>query len=208
MGDCPLRRRIELPAAWAVTMERIRSSLPSAYLAGGAIRDFDNQRPVKDLDVFFTEGKHTYSTAHLEDSLAKLGYFYKSECPGQYMDGAANEIEGTSTYVSTEGQPELNLIQLAPDFNPASIIERVDFGLCQIGYDRMKVVERTLAYDFDRTNQCLTLTRAESVDGVARSLKRYHRLSQKYVGWQLRVPNEFTPLVNAALAAGAISETF
>jgi tRNA nucleotidyltransferase/poly(A) polymerase len=56
VGDTPLNRRIELPRAWELVLERIRSVLPSAYLAGGAIRDFDNARAVKDFDVFFTEG--------------------------------------------------------------------------------------------------------------------------------------------------------
>jgi hypothetical protein len=195
-------------------MERVRSVLPSAYLAGGAIRDFDNQRQVKDLDVFFTETGDQFAFSALEDSLAKLGYFYRTQCNGQYMDGAANEVEGTTTYLSTEGQPELNLIQLAPDFNSAGIIERVDFGLCQIGADCLGVTY-TPAYEFDRTNQVLTLTRAESVDGVRRSLKRYVRLSQKYVGWELRVPEEFKALVAAAEDAEnattfevALKETF
>jgi hypothetical protein len=190
-----MTRFIELPEAWVVTMERVRSVLPSAYLAGGAIRDFDNQRPVKDLDVFFTEA--AWPLTWLEDQLAKLGYFYKSQCPGQYLDGAANEVYGTTVYQNTEGQPELNLIQLEPGFNSASIIERVDFGLCQIGAD-MLGVEYTPAYEYDRTNHVLTLTRAESVDGVWRSLMRYERLSQKYQGWALNVPEEFKALVEAA----------
>lgn len=193
-------------------MERVRSSLPSAYLAGGAIRDYDNQRPVKDLDVFFTEVN--FDRRALEDSLVNLGYFYKNHCPGAYMD-AAREVDGSTNYVSTEGQPELNLIQLTPDFNPASIIERVDFGLCQIGADALGV-DYTPAYEFDRTNQVLTLTRGESVDGVRRSLKRYERLSQKYQGWALNVPEEFKHLVEAAedadnagtLASLGIAETF
>jgi hypothetical protein len=193
MGDSPLTKRtIELPEAWNATLRVLRASLPSAYLAGGAIRDFDNQRPVKDLDVFFTE--QAWSIGGLDDALAKLGYFYKSQCPGQYLDGAANEVHGTTVYQSTEGQPELNLIQLEPGFNSASIIERVDFGLCQIGADLMGV-EYTPAYEYDRTNHVLTLTRAESVEGVRRSLARYDRLSQKYQGWTLNVPAEFKKLV-------------
>src|ERR1700682_1757079 len=130
--------KLQLPEAWLDTMSRVRSVLPSAYLAGGALRDLDNGKPVKDLDVFFTE--EAYNIAALEDGLAKQGYFYNSRCAGQYMTDAAGEVDGTTTYVNTDGLPELNLIQLAPSFNPASIVERVDFGLCQIGFDLLGVV--------------------------------------------------------------------
>jgi hypothetical protein len=204
-----MTRPIELPGNWTAVLERIRSVLPSAYLAGGAIRDFDNARPVKDFDVFFTEGFDNIN--YLEDKLKDL-YIYKSECPGQYMGGgAASEVGGTMTFNSIVGLPELNLILLDKSFNPTGIIERVDFGLCQIGADCLGV-EYTPAYAYDRDNQCLTLTRAESVEGVARSLKRYARLSQKYVGWELNVPAEFAALVAAARDMDkfvtAVEETF
>jgi hypothetical protein len=124
--------------------------------------------------------------------------------------GAAQEVGGTMTFSSVVGLPELNLILLDKSFNPTAIIDRVDFGLCQIGADLLGV-EYTPAYEYDRTNQCLTLTRAESVEGVRRSLKRYERLSQKYVGWELNVPAEFEALVEAArseFTVAAIEETF
>lgn len=189
--------QLAIPTAWLDTMSRVRSVLPSAFLAGGALRDLDNGRPVKDLDVFFTEG--AYDTSYLEDGLAKLGYFYNSRCAGAYMTDAAGEVGGTTTYVNTDGLPELNLIQLDPSFNPASIVERVDFGLCQIGYDLMGVIS-TAAYQFDKVNQRFTLTRAESVEGVMRSLKRYDRLSQKYPGWELYWGAEFDALVQETIA--------
>ncbi|MBR1173917.1 hypothetical protein JQ617_08125 [Bradyrhizobium sp. KB893862 SZCCT0404] len=170
-----------LPLAWLDTMSRVRSVLPSAFLAGGALRDLDNGREVKDLDVFFTE--EAYNIAALEDGLAKQGYFYQSRCGGAYMTDAAGEVDGSTVYRSREGGPDLNLIQLTPGFNTAAIIDRVDFGLCQIGLDALGVV-KTAAYDHDKANQRLTLTRADSVEGVMRSIKRYNRLSQKYQGWE------------------------
>ena len=176
MGDTPLKRRIELPETWSSLLSLLRTVLPSAYLAGGAIRDFDNGRIVKDFDVFFTEGRASIDT--VEGALMGL-YAYKNGCPFLEYMGAAREVMSTQTYRSLTGLPELNLILLKKEFNPASIIERVDFGLCQIGADPLGV-EYTAAYEFDRANECFTLTRAESVEGVIRSLKRYDRLKQKY----------------------------
>lgn len=170
-----------LPPAWLDVIGRVRNVLPSAIIAGGAIRDLDNDRPVKDIDVFFTD---TPYFSKLHEALYGV-YFYAKQCSGQYMDGAADEVTGTTTYLSHDGSlPELNLIQLTEGFNPADIIDRVDFGICQIGYDLLGVV-KTPAYEFDKANQCFSLTRAETVEGVMRSIKRYQRLQQKYQGWPL-----------------------
>ena len=133
--------------------------------------------------MFYTENLVHFGK--IEGALMGL-YAYKNGCPGEYMD-AAREVRGTQTYRSLTGLPELNLILLEKEFNPASIIERVDFGLCQIGADPLGV-EYSAAYEFDHANRCFTLTRAESVDGVRRSLKRYERLKQKYQGGPLRIP--------------------
>jgi hypothetical protein len=198
-----MQKLITLPEAWFNILAQVRSVLPSAYLAGGAIRDYDNGRPVKDLDVFFTEPFEFHGP--LDKALEGL-YLYRTWCPGQYMD-TQNEVGSTFTYDSLCGLPQLNLIQLDKQFNPPDIIERVDFGLCQIGADQLGV-EFTAAYEFDKANQCLTLTRAESVQGVKRSLRRYERLSKKYEGWRLNVPLEFEALVSTARAEASVEATF
>jgi hypothetical protein len=187
--------KLTIPTTLANTMASVRSVLPSAFLAGGALRDLDNGRPVKDYDVFFTDD---YNMSALDDVLAGT-YEYYRQCPGAYLDGAANEVNGTFTYNSVEGLPQLNFIQLDKSFNPASIIERVDFGLCQIGGDVLGIT-KTEAYDYDKTNQCFTLTRAETVEGVKRSLRRYMRLKEKYA-WPLFWRPEHNQLVHEAMDA-------
>lgn len=186
-----------LPPAWLNLISRVRSVLPSAIIAGGALRDLDNMRPVKDIDVFYTE-----STDKLDGIHAALDgeYRYSRMCPGEYLDGAAQEVTGTVTFLSVDDRmPELNLIQLDPSFNVDSIIHRVDFGLCQIGFDQNGVV-KTEAYEHDKLNRRFTLTRAETLEGTLRSLKRYDRLAQKYVGWDLYWLPEHDALVKEALA--------
>ena len=195
---------LELPEQWQEVIRRIRGVAPSAVIAGGALRDLDNGREVKDIDVFFTGD---LEWPHIMGRLEELGLFtYRSSCGGSYMDGAADEIDGTATYVSIDGDlPELNLIQLSKDFNPALVIDRCDFGLCQIGYDLRGVV-KTPQYEYDKANQCFTLTRAESVEGVRRSLKRFERLQRKYEGWKLVVPEEFMRIYQAARDAEEIAQ--
>jgi hypothetical protein len=183
---------LQLPEAWLDTMSRVRSVMPSAYLAGGALRDLDNGRPVKDLDVFVTEDMHN---DRLERALGG-SYSYFRWCPGDYID-AAKEVQTTYTFKSLNGQPDLNFVQLDPSFNTASIIDRMDFGLCQIGFDPLGVVT-TEAYDFDKRNGVFTLTRAESVEAVMRSIKRWKRLSAKYPGWDIGWKAEDDAMAQAA----------
>ena len=140
--------------------------------------------------MFFTE---PLVVADIEKA---LGLSHVRWCPGEYMD-AAKEVMSTITFHPLDDTPELNLVQLAESFNPADIIMRVDFGLCQIGADVLGVTS-TEAYARDKANQTLTLTRAETVEGVRRSLRRYERLAQKYTDWTLVVPREFVGIVDEA----------
>ena len=206
MGDRALSAQmsnLELPPQWQEVIRRIRLAAPSAVIAGGALRDLDNGREVKDIDVFYTDD---LERPLVLDYVLEGLFVYHSRCAGIYMDDAADEVDGTATYISINGDlPDLNLIQLRKDFNPARVIDRCDFGLCQIGYDLRGVV-KTPQYEYDKANQCFTLTRAESIEGVRRSLKRFERLQRKYVGWKLVVPEEFMRIYQAALEVEEVNQ--
>ncbi len=183
---------------WVEILTNLRARYPSAILAGGALRDLDNNRPVKDLDIFINEPFHTDTV--IPD------YECSRWCPGPYID-AAREVECSflfkpRTFVSSgydAAPPEINIIQLRADFDVIRVVERVDFGLCQIALVGDSVI-RTGLYRKDKRDQMFTLTRADSVAGVKRSLKRYERLSQKYQGWPLEVPGKFLAMVAEASA--------
>jgi hypothetical protein len=64
------------------------------------------------------------------------------------------------------------------------MLERMDFGICLIGFNGEQVI-RTAAYHADQSAKQFTLTRADSIEGTMRSLKRYDRLVQKYEDWPL-----------------------
>jgi hypothetical protein len=169
---------------WADMLNRVRSVAPSAFLAGGAVRDLDNGRPVKDLDVFFNE-----ETVGDWDFGKVLGgrYVYKNgvaDC--SYID-AASEICSTSTFSDVQGGPDLNLINTVPGIDTMKMLERMDFGICLIGFNGEQVI-RTSKYDHDQRGQMFTLTRADTIEGTVRSLKRYDRLVQKYEDWPLVIP--------------------
>src|SRR3546814_2316422 len=74
-------------------------------------------------------------------------------------------------------------VQIVPvTTTPKGLLERLDFGICQIGFDGTDVI-RTPAYVRDRDNQTFTLIRCDNADQKERSRQRFERLSVKYPGW-------------------------
>lgn len=43
---------MNLPAEWLATLSKIQAVFPGAVIAGGALRDLDNGRQIKDVDIF------------------------------------------------------------------------------------------------------------------------------------------------------------
>lgn len=149
------------------------------------MRDLDNGRPVKDLDVFFNED--TVADYTFEKVLGDRYVNSFNGCNNPQYIGAASEIFGTTVFLDAEGGPSLNLINVAPEFDTTRMLERMDFGICLIGFNGQDVI-RTAAYHADQLSKQFTLTRADTIEGTMRSLKRYDRLQEKYHDWPLVIP--------------------
>ena len=173
-----------IPAEWQVLLRDIRAVAPEAFLAGGALRDLDNGRVIKDLDVFLSTDadmadvmtamrKHGYTTVGSDLSLR--------EDYGSLGVGVTGILELRH---SDPGVPPLNFIRVE-DATVDAQINRFDFGICQIAYDG-ETVSRTMAYLLDQDAHTFTIIRRD--DGDERALRRWERLRQKYEGWSLITP--------------------
>lgn len=162
----------------------IRQHAPEAFLAGGALRDLDNGKVIKDLDVFlsadadmdaimFAMLDHGYATVGTDLSL--------SEEYGSLGVGVTGILELLNI---DSGKPPLNFIRVEEP-TVTGQINRFDFGICQIAYDGERVM-KTPAYLLDKASKTFTITRHD--DGIDRALRRWERLRQKYVNWQLVNP--------------------
>lgn len=171
---------LNIPADWAATLNRVQQLAPYAVLAGGALCDLDNMRPVKDIDIFYFANQFFGTTQELN------GYRYSHGVDGHYIDGNG-EVVRADVWSRFDGSPDLNLIAIQRYGFIGEVVCRVDFGICQVGYDRESVFF-TDAYERDKANKTFTLTRADSEASVARSMRRYERLRQKYPGWKLVFP--------------------
>lgn len=171
---------MHIPAAYAATLAAVREVFPGALIAGGALRDLDNGREVKDLDIFAPD------VTDLDDLKARAGHFgVLLSVMGGYESWATEECVGVIDLQI--GDQPFQLIGLRS--GPETILPRLDFGICRIGFDGTEVI-RTGDYLADQATQSFTILRADDSAQRERSLRRFERLSAKYPGWKLVDPDE------------------
>ena len=163
-------------------MALISSVAPSAVLAGGYLRDLATGVTPKDLDVFVSEEDYFAAT----DYLYREGYHCTKHLNSGYVCLPA-EVDAISDF--THPDPSLipvNLVGLRGNLTMDQHVARFDFGICQIGYRNGEVFV-TDAFMQDLQEQTFTLTR-EGEASREFSMKRWERISPRFPGWTLVVP--------------------
>ena len=178
----------DLPAAWHISLQKVRVYFPGALIAGGALRDLDNGRPIKDIDIFApncTDLKMAKAFAEgLSNAPVKtLSSERRVNDEGRvYEEWAATDLLAIFDIQAEELDYQLIAIKGGPE----DILKRIDFGICRIATDGEQII-RTDEYNADRVNECFTLHRCDDSSQYDRSLRRHERLVKKYVGWPLKI---------------------
>lgn len=176
--DTTLLEDFTVPDHLRAILSDVQQAFAGSMIAGGCLRDLDNDRPYKDIDVFapdcnsfddlYWRATHGLPEGHV------VGRIYAS-----YEDWGTNEVVGVLDILSTHGAYQLIGLTTGPE----RILPRLDFGICQIGFDG-QFIERTKEYRLDRFFHTFTLVRSDDERQKKRSHKRYLRLtSEKYIGW-------------------------
>lgn len=178
---------MNIPQEWRDFLALVQQVDPFAILAGGALRDLDHGRPVKDLDIFVQPG---FNHAAFEKLLPPGSYWpvmrradYASLVDVQSIWGSYVELARPLEFA--EYLPA-QIIELNRPMSTFEIIGRLDFGLCQIGFDGTTLV-RSPVYMTDSTNKTFTLVRIDDEVG-ARARRREERLSNKYSDFRFIYP--------------------
>jgi hypothetical protein len=198
---------MQLPQTWTDALRALQTNgFPEAVIAGGALRDLDNGREVKDVDIFVQwrgsdtplaiaqalGATHRVSTVTPESVCEYLENL--ADVKGIYAaDLKALEAEELSFGLFDPIPPALapvQIIALEPFTDLMGVLRRIDFGLCQIGFDGQRVL-KTPAYTADKYAKQMTVLRCDSTGQMLRTLKRFKRLSEKYSGFELSIPLEF-----------------
>lgn len=194
MNPSPLLAQI--PEAWIDTLSAIQAELdPEAVIAGGAIRDLDNDKEIKDVDIFLSS---SVSIAKVK-KLLKSSFDEWTDTPeynftkeGTLPVRKGRHLKGSCVGTSKGGVLPVNLIVVGDDYTPTSrVVDGFDFGLCQIWYDG-KDIRATMNYQIDKERSQFTLVHCEGPERFQRSLIRYQRLVQKYVDFPLVITHEYS----------------
>lgn len=126
------------------------------YIVGGALRDTELSKPVKDIDIFV------------------VGYDADLLPPLEAEDGDRNAYL-LRAYTEVFKGMEVNLIFMrGADWSLARMTDRCDFGICQIGWcpvqDR---VYRSDDYKCDVANKTLTLCRETPAERLGRMQSKF-----------------------------------
>lgn len=180
---------IILPSIWIEVVRALRgydNNWAETALAGGALRDIDLGRPIKDVDIFMPHGHVT--SRRLEDCLLPLS---KTRYPfGMYVEEVPHDPNSNSALSNGVISPshfkfymdgwKFEITQKMEPFTQRSIIDSFDLGICMICLDGMHVY-RSPEYLSDAQNQRITIVHETG----GREQEHAYRLAQKYNEWKI-----------------------
>jgi hypothetical protein len=177
-----------IPSDWQALLRRIQQKYPHAILAGGALRDLDNQREVKDLDIFIVKDEKWDALEILSELIGVKGTFGDKGKHGSDTLDALSEVYDFRMYPPGL-MPPVQVIEMScaacemgmgldlPVVNPAVFLaaqlERFDIGLCQIGWDGTNI-QYTQAYTHDKVNKTLTVMHNDTYGATINRVIRIH----------------------------------
>lgn len=188
-----------VPEHWHEMLRRMQEGgFPEAIIAGGALRDRDNHKPVKDVDIFVRKPDNVEGSikAMVEKAVGTAAKHVVID----FEDGTGIESDSAETYdlhemgVFAVYQFEwyattFEIIVIAGpsaecDFEKW-VIDDFDIGLCQIWWTGHGVPKTTISYVMDQRNRSLTILKAPTDKALARTRKRIERLLVKYPGYKV-----------------------
>ncbi len=199
----------DFPPEWLAELRAIQQHFPEAVIAGGALRDWMLDKPVRDLDIFVKQrgtetmpmlyaalGRqvfqlNTEEIAAYEDHFSDIFAVYNAG-PCGLKPATLDDLDDLDAIAGfdllSDTEVPVQVIALNMDVTPQTIVNRFDFGICKIASSGEGVYYHG-DFQHDAINQCFTL-RLFAADRREASLRRYARLQEKYSGWPLVIPAE------------------
>lgn len=172
---------MEIPASWLDVLDRLhRNGHPEAFIGGGALRDLDNGKPIKDVDIFLRGAKfHELSNW--------LPHLVISDCTAntnEYEEHFAEIERVFEGRTGKEGDLPFNIIVCDGPQDPSHYqfyhLSRFDLGICKIGHDGRRV-RRMQEYVVDVTARTLTIcNQARPEASLARAARIQRRAYQDW----------------------------
>lgn len=200
---------MQLPNRWREVLTAIQARFPEAIIAGGALRDLDHGKGVKDVDIFIADrGVTTYDM--LVEAFGYPGRVVMDARAAEYL-GSIDEVLAVFEFPPSGehevlGSAPFQIVVLpwyylgngGPEFAERTLA-RFDFGICRIAHDGVEITISP-AYKRDKDNKTLTLLRCENERQLDRSLMRLERLERKYPGYEFLTDGPLTVKLDKRVA--------
>lgn len=184
---------------YAAVLASIRQVSPEAHIAGGAVRDTILKKPIHDVDIFLADDNLETVAAHLRSNHAyvKVGEWK------EYLGFSDPAMVRLAKFEKADETIPVCLIGLKQDYvDPQRNISRFDFGICMAAFDGTTIT-RAAEFNDDAAEQTFTLCRADNSQQFAYSMSRYKKITaDRYAGWGLVVPEEFSELATKHTMSG------
>jgi hypothetical protein len=183
-------------AEYGELLETIQHFYPEAIIAGGALRDLVFGKPVKDVDVFIA---HVPSEAFLDEITGAdaddilSGVLWQPNLVEAAASYAGLDRFGiASLHTAYVGRHTVNIITYSGDLTPETLVNRVDFGPCQIAWDGARVIlgDQFLA---DAAAKTWTYQGERAEGDIERSKRRAERFAERYPDWTFVWPAPVNP---------------
>ena len=186
---------MQVPDVWMEVLKTV-NKYANGVIAGGALRDLDNDRPVKDVDIFFTAIDHHawYKTVNrvcgeLEVALDMSNKSNKDEYRqrgGVITGGGVFSYKG---FVFELIGNDPRKYEYPRGEVSHEIVDTFDVGLARISADETGRVIKTDEYLHDQVYKQFTVLHSHNYPGLQKTVRRWARhYEEKYQGWPLVFP--------------------
>lgn len=178
----------DIPEDWKLIREMVSVIFGKCILAGGALRDLDHGRPVKDVDLFVPTEDMTDLNVLMQRLADDYGVTITQTFNGSFEGTTNDEVVGCYTFMWRGHEVQIIGLHFPFQFGDepfdfhAATVNRLDIGLCRISFDGVWL-HRDWSYLHDSFEKVLTTRYAPSEEALSRSVRRAERLQEKYVGW-------------------------
>ena len=170
-----------IPYTWKEVLCTVQRAFPGACIAGGALRDLDHLKPVKDVDIFIP------LTQRLSDKKIRslLDFPYSTFNVHLMNINKTKTCDRTiwSIYHLHMYGIEFELIFAVPN---ACDIKTFDINICQIEFDGINV-RTTTEYCHGVQNKEIHFVNPQS---QKRQDERIARIKEKYTEYKIIIPNK------------------
>lgn len=197
-----------IPWRWSEVLHSLHDfGFSEALIAGGALRDLDNGKPIKDVDIFVAgDGRAESELGRLNEAFGYAGTSIFELSQERLADEYPDWNQGVcGVYNFTYEDPGATRIMPMPEFQVIvlgdtksreaarkgddafryAVVNSFDIGFCRLSYDAKKGdfgvgPAFSDAYLIDQAGKHLTVVKAPNEAQLERTKKRIERLLIKY----------------------------